>query len=178
MIMFNELQLHLWVNHVPIIGTIIGVLVVLLGAILKQDAVRKTGLVIYIVTGLAVFPANFTGEGAEDIVEDNVSWVSHDQIHEHEELAETAMTITVIGLALALLSLFQWPRTVGIQRLVSAAFLIVGIAGTITIGLAGHEGGKIMRPHLGAAEQPSSGATEQPGSGAAERSNEHDADDD
>ncbi len=177
MIMFNELQLHLWVNHVPIIGTIIGVLVVLLGAILKQDAVRKTGLVIYIVTGLAVFPANFTGEGAEDIVEDNVSWVSHDQIHEHEELAETAMTITVIGLALALLSLFQWPRTVGIQRLISAAFLIVGIAGTIVIGLAGHEGGKIMRPHLGAQSSEQGAQSSEQGAQSSE-SESHDADDD
>lgn len=170
MIMFNELQLHLWVNHVPIIGTIIGVLVVFAGAILKHEAVRKAGLVIYVVTGLAVFPANFTGEGAEDIVEDNVSWVDHKQIHEHEELAETAMTITVVGLALALLSLFQWPRTVGVQRLISAAFLIVGIAGSIYIGLAGHEGGKIMRPHLGA-QSSEQGAQ-------SSESESHDADDD
>lgn len=151
MIMANELQLHLWVNHIPIIGTIIGVLVALFGAVRKQDAVRKAGLVIYVITGLAVFPANFSGEGAEDIVEDNVSWVSHDQIHEHEELAETSMTLVVIGMVLALLLLFNWPRIHSAQRLISAAFFIVGIAGSIYIGMAGHEGGKIMRPHLGAA---------------------------
>jgi len=166
--MFNDLQLHLWANHVPIIGTIIGVMVVLIGAVLKQEVVRKTGLVIYVVTGLAVFPANFTGEGAEDIVEDTVSWVDHKQIHEHEELAETSMTLTVIGVALALLSLFNWPRVQSLQRLIAAAFLVVGIAGCVYIGLAGHEGGKIMRPHLGAQ------STEQ----SAQSPDQHDADDD
>ena len=150
----DGLQLHLWVNHIPIIGTIIGVLLAFGGMIFKNETLRKTGLVVYIVTGLAVFPANFTGEEAEHIVEDTITWADQEQlhhsIHEHEEQAETAMTLTVIGMVLAALSLFGWPRSESIQRLLGAAFLIAGIAGSIVIGLAGHEGGKIMRPHLGA----------------------------
>lgn len=146
----DGLQIHLLVNHVPIIGTIIGVLVVLVGAVLKMELVKRTGLVIYLATGLFVFAANFSGEEAEDIVEAQASWVSHDQIHEHEEAAETAMTITVIGLVLALIHLVNVPPSNSIQRLVLSAFLLVGIAGTIAVGVAGHEGGKIRRPDLGA----------------------------
>ena len=174
----DGLQLHLWVNHLPVIGTVIGVLIALGGAVMSNETIRKTGLVIYVVTGLAVFPANFTGEDAEDIVEDNVEWVSHDQIHEHEESAETAMTLTVIGMVLALLVLFNWPRAASVQRLLSAAFLIVGIAGCIVIGIASHEGGKIMRPHLGATEQTPSGAEEHHNEHSEEHHDGHDADDD
>ncbi len=176
--MFDQLQLHLWFNHIPIIGTAIGVLIVLGGLLLKSDVIRKTGLVIYVVTGLAVFPANFTGEGAEDIVEDKVSWVNDNQVHEHEELAETAMTLTVIGLVLALLVLFQFPRQASLQRLITAAYLMVGLAGCVVIGLAGHEGGKIMRPHLGAAsteQRAASPGTENPGTAGPEQ-NEADND--
>lgn len=145
----DGLQLHLLVNHVPIIGTIIGVMVVLVGAFLKMELVKRTGLVIYLATGLFVFAANFTGEDAEEIIEERVSWVSHDQIHEHEEAAETAMTITVIGLVLALIHLVNVPPSNSIQRLVLSAFLLAGIAGAIAVGIAGHEGGKIRRPDLG-----------------------------
>ncbi|MFZ9869918.1 MAG: hypothetical protein ACO3I4_01895 [Candidatus Kapaibacteriota bacterium] len=147
----DGLQIHLLVNHVPIIGTIIGVLVTLLGAIVKADVVKRTGLAIYIATGLFVFAANVSGEEAEDLVEERVSWVSHDQIHEHEEAAETAMTITVIGLILALVHLVNVPPSQSVQRLVLSAFFLAGIAGTIAVGMAGHEGGKIRRPDLGAA---------------------------
>ena len=147
----DGLQIHLLVNHVPIIGTIIGVLVTLLGAIVKADVVQRTGLAIYIATGLFVFAANVSGEEAEDLVEERVSWVSHDQIHEHEEAAETAMTITVIGLILALVHLVNVPPSQSVQRLVLSAFFLTGIAGTIAVGMAGHEGGKIRRPDLGAA---------------------------
>lgn len=147
-VVMDGLQLHLLVNHVPIIGTIIGVLVVLVGVLVKADTVKKTGLVIYLATGLFVFAANFTGEDAEDIVEQRVSWVSDNQIHEHEEAAETAMTITVVGLILALIHLVNVPALQSLQRLVLAAFLITGIAGTVAVGIAGHEGGKIRRPDL------------------------------
>ena len=58
------------------------------------------------------------------------------------------MTISVIGLVLALAVIIGYPKNESIQRLLTTAFLIVGIAGSIMIGLAAHEGGKIMRPEL------------------------------
>ena len=68
----NGLDIHLLVNHIPVIGIPIGVLVALGGMLFKAEAVKKTGLIIFIATGVFVFPANFSGEDAEDIVEDNV----------------------------------------------------------------------------------------------------------
>jgi len=141
----DGLTIHLIVNHIPIIGTAIGIIVTLAGAVFVREDVRKAGLIIYVVTGLAIFPANFTGEEAEDIVENRYEWVSHDQIHEHEEAAETAMTLTVIALVLALLHLFNKPSTPGFRRILLTAFFTVSIAGTVMAIYTGFEGGKIMR---------------------------------
>ena len=141
----DEHAIHLIVNHIPIIGTAIGLLVTLAGAVLVRDDVRKAGLIIYIVTGLFIFLANFTGEATEHIVEEKYAWVSHDQIHEHEEAAETAMTLTSIGLVLALLHLFNWPPTPGFRRLLLSAFMVVAIAGTAMAIYTGFQGGKILR---------------------------------
>ena len=147
----DGLQIHLLVNHIPVIGIPIGLMLAVGGFLFKWEAVRRTGVVVFLATGLFVFPANFTGEDAEDIVEDNAAWVSHDQIHEHEEQAETAMNISVAGLALALLHLFNWPAKQSIRNIIFGAFIVVGIVASTLIGLAAHEGGKIMRPHLGGA---------------------------
>jgi len=158
----DELQLHLLVNHIPVIGLPIGLLLAIGGVIFKWDHVRKAGVVVYLACGLAVFAANFTGEGAEDIVEDNVSWVDHKQIHEHEEASETAMTLSGIAMALALVHLFNWPGNPAFRNIIMTAFLVVGIAASIMIGLAAHEGGKIMRPHLGSSgAMPAQGTSPQ-----------------
>jgi uncharacterized membrane protein len=138
---------HLVINHVPIIGTILAVGIVLVALVLKNDTVKRTGLILFVAAGITVFPANFSGEQAEERVE-HMAGVSHDQIHEHEEAAETTMTLMSIALLLALVHLFGKPATPNIQRLVFTAFLITSIIACIYTGIAGHEGGKIMRPEL------------------------------
>ena len=48
----NGLDIHLLVNHIPVIGIPIGVLVALGGMLFKAEAVKKTGLIIFIATGV------------------------------------------------------------------------------------------------------------------------------
>jgi uncharacterized membrane protein len=149
---------HLVINHVPIIGTILAVGIVLVALILKNDTVKRTGLILFVAAGITVYPANFTGEEAEEVVENQVG-VSEQQIHEHEEAAETTMTLMSIALVLALVHLFGKPAAPNIQRLVFAAYLLTAIGACTYAGIAGHEGGKIMRPSLGM-EQPNNRITE------------------
>jgi uncharacterized membrane protein len=144
----DGLEVHLLVNHIPVIGVPIGVLLALGGVIFKNDVIRKTGVVVFLATGLAVFPANFTGEAAEDITEERIANVSHDQIHEHEEASEKAMNLTVVALVLGLVHLFNWPSKKKIRDIIFVGFLVTGIASMVLIGLTAHEGGKIRRPDI------------------------------
>jgi uncharacterized membrane protein len=148
----DPVLMHLVINHVPIIGTILAVGIVLVALILKNDTVKRTGLILFVAAGITVYPANFSGEEAEERVE-NIAGVTHDQIHEHEEAAETTMTMMSIALVLALVHLFNRPATPNVQRLVFTAFMITAIIACIYAGIAGHEGGKIMRPNLGSTAQ-------------------------
>lgn len=144
----NPLWLHLLVNHIPIIATTLAVLVVLTGLIINNSTVRKVGLILYVITGLTVYVANFTGEPAEDRVE-HLSGISKHQIHEHEEAAELLVTLTSIALGIALLHLFNRPSNGSVQRWVLIAFLLVGIGASVQGVITGHEGGLIRRPDLG-----------------------------
>lgn len=148
----DPVLMHLVINHVPIIGTILAVGIVLVALVLKNDTVKRTGLILFVAAGITVYPANFTGEDAEEIVENQVG-VTEQQIHAHEEAAETTMTMMSIALVLALIHLFNRPATPNIQRLAFTAFMITAIIACIYAGIAGHEGGKITRPNLGTTAQ-------------------------
>ncbi|ESU24906.1 hypothetical protein FEDK69T_04600 [Flavobacterium enshiense DK69] len=94
------------VNHFPIIGTIFGVGILIAGAIFKNNSVKNTAYILFVITSFFGFASMSTGEGAEEIAEKLPS-VSHKIIHEHEEIAEKLAlflyvlgTISLIGLYL------------------------------------------------------------------------------
>jgi len=149
----DPVLMHLIINHVPIIGTILAVSIVVIAMVIKNDTVKKTGLILFVAAGITIYPANFTGEEAEEKVE-NIVGVSEQQIHEHEEAAETSMTLMSIAVVLALLHLFNRPSATNFQLMVFTAYLITAIAACVYVGIAGHEGGKITRPNLGNTESP------------------------
>lgn len=91
----NGAQLHLALNHLPVVGVLFGFLVCFLGLVLKWPSVKRTGLGILAFAALCALPAYFTGEPAEDVVE-NRPGVTKALIHEHEESAEFAIVVCAI----------------------------------------------------------------------------------
>ncbi|MBK8587458.1 MAG: hypothetical protein IPN88_19485 [Bacteroidetes bacterium] len=92
---------HLLFNHFPIIGSIISVLVLVTGFLLKNNIVKKTALAIIVFTSVMTIPAFTTGEEAEEALE-AINQAPDSIIHEHEELAEIGLWTTIcVGLAAA-----------------------------------------------------------------------------
>jgi uncharacterized membrane protein len=108
----NQAHLHMVVNHFPIIGIIIGVIVLGIGILSKSVISKRIGGLILIGSSLFTFPSFETGEGAEEIIE-HIQGVSENLIEKHEELAEQFMGfvwgIILIGI-LALLSEWKMKR--------------------------------------------------------------------
>ncbi len=145
-------QAHNLFNHLPIIGTAIGLVVMIYGLLMKSTEVRRIGLLVFSVMALTVMPANITGEDAEDPVEDMApteqSASVHDLIHEHEELAET---LVPLGLAAGILGLFAFffeRKFVGPSKIVGWVVLALGVIMVIQAIRVGHAGGIIRRPEL------------------------------
>ncbi len=55
----NEAHLHLVVNHFPIIGTILGLGILVVGLLLKNNSVKNTAFFLFIVA--AIFAAVSNG---------------------------------------------------------------------------------------------------------------------
>jgi uncharacterized membrane protein len=105
----NQAHLHLLFNHLPIIIPFIGLMILLGGIFLKSDIVKRTAYCILIAGALFTIPAFFTGEGAEEIVEE--LGINHKLIHEHEEFAELFAIISYLMGAFSIFSLWlNWKK--------------------------------------------------------------------
>ncbi|NQW29381.1 MAG: hypothetical protein HQ472_02570 [Ignavibacteria bacterium] len=140
-------QLHNLFNHLPIIGTAIGFVIVGVSFFMKNKTVRNVGLLTFAVMALAAFPANYTGEDAEEQVEEFKN-VDHNVIHEHEELTEIILPLAGIGAFLALTLVFFESRLGKAAPIVLVAFFVVAAFEVVQAVRAGHQGGKIRRPEL------------------------------
>jgi len=144
----DGLQLHLLTNHLPIIGTMAALLVVVLGMIRKNDGAITTGLIIYVVMAVAVVPAYLSGEEAEERVE-NIAGINESVIHEHEEMAEFSLWLTSLSGLLALGALFTRSKQSSLAPKFTLAFVVLAVIAFTQAARTGHEGGKIRRPDLG-----------------------------
>ncbi|MCU0331277.1 MAG: hypothetical protein MUC47_09935 [Candidatus Kapabacteria bacterium] len=148
----HPVQAHMLVNHLPIIGTAIGLMLVVVGMMRRNDALKRAGLIIYTVMGLAVIPATITGDEAEHAVE-HVVGVSEPVLEAHEEGGERLRNIMV---GTAIISGLLLIPVIGEQK--SGSFLLgmwlvaASIACVMAINV-GHQGGQIRRPEL-RGEQP------------------------
>ena len=141
----NGAHLHLLLNHMPILGSLFGLVLLLVALVRRQPTLVKAALITLLVAAALAIPANLTGEGAEEVVE-NYPGVTRALIHEHEEAAELAMWALELTGALALVSLLLLSRghtraTLLTRLTLAGAFVSFGL-----MARAGNLGGQIMHP--------------------------------
>ena len=142
----NPAQVHLALNHFPIIGLLFTLIFLAYGIVKRNDVIVKFSLYLTIFIALVTLPVFFSGEPAEEIIEETTS-VSHDIIHEHEEAGEFAFIFMEVFGVLAIVSLVLMSKEKFTDRL-RYAFLLIGIATFILMARVGSLGGKIMHPEL------------------------------
>ena len=149
----NEAHLHLLVNHIPIIGVVIGILVLSTGYILKNNIIKRTALGIFIFSSLFAIPAFFSGGGAEEVVE-KLPGVSEDYIEAHEETAEVFIWIIA---SLGVLSLLTFLSDYFKRKFSKWLYLLTAIMAIVTIVVAkqvGTTGGEIRHSEIRTTQTP------------------------
>lgn len=143
----NSTEIHLALNHIPVLGSFFAFILLAFGIGMKKDILKKAGLIVMIIAGLTAIPVDKSGENAEHIVEEYPG-VSHDQIHEHEEMAESAIPLSIACSIFAALALYfnvkEHPRA----RISALLVLILALTNFIMMAQVANEGGKIRRPDL------------------------------
>jgi uncharacterized membrane protein len=143
----NDAHLHMVVNHFPIIGTILGLGILITGMILKNNSVKNTAYFLFIVAAVFAAFSMGTGEGAEELVEDMPS-VGKQIIHEHEEMAEKlAIVLYALGV-ISLGGLFMNFKKHSKANLVSYVAVVVAFVGVFFAQQTGTTGGEIRHTEI------------------------------
>ncbi|CAM3977621.1 hypothetical protein FLBR109950_11330 [Flavobacterium branchiophilum] len=143
----NEAHLHLVINHFPIIGPILGFGILLIGIFLKNNTLKNTAYIIFIISSLFGIASMSTGEEAEELVE-KLPNIGHEIIHEHEEIAEKlALTLNILGLV-AIFGLFLNLKNHVRAHIISYIAAVLGIIGIAIATQVGTTGGAIRHIEL------------------------------
>jgi uncharacterized membrane protein len=143
----NYAHIHLLINHLPLVGSIIGALILLAGLLFKSKATIRTGLITVVFSALTAMPVMFSGDKAEHAVE-NVAGIDETFIEEHEHAAERYIKIIlgagIVSLIAFFVSLGKNKVYIGFGWL-SLAAVLVAIGFSVKVGKSG---GEIRHPEI------------------------------
>lgn len=155
----NAAHLHLLINHFPVIGTI--VLVLLLAVVIWRWNAGTARLLLISVALMGVFSIGvyLTGEPAEEVVED-LPGVAESLIEEHEEAALVSTILLVIAGAVAAggVVVAQRKKTEVSRGSVILTFVVTLIAAG-AMGWTSNLGGQIRHSEIRADAALESGGT-------------------
>ena len=93
----NQTHLHLLITHLPIVGSILGAIVLVYGLLAKSYQTKIAAYILLIISSTVSGIAYLTGEAAEETVE-NIQGISENMVEQHEEFAVIALiALMVLG---------------------------------------------------------------------------------
>jgi len=143
----NEAHVHLIVNHLPMVGVLIGFLVLIAGYLIKSPQVKHTSLGIFIFSAVASVAAFYSGEGAADVVE-HISGKSETLMHAHEEYAELFFTMTLILGGVSVFTAFFEYIKFSFAKFGFLAVLLLSITTIVISYYVGTSGGEITHVEI------------------------------
>jgi uncharacterized membrane protein len=154
----NPTHIHLLISHLPIFGVIIGVFVLGFGMLQGSNPTKKAAYLVFIVSGIGAAIAYFTGEGAEETVE-NITGISENIIGQHEKAAlYTLISLIILGIT-SIASLFVTQKKVSLAKYTSMITLFIALISTTLVARTGYLGGQIRHTEISTSGVQQNGGT-------------------
>ncbi len=154
----NWTHMHLLLSHLPVVGTLVG-LVLLAAALLRRNtAVQAAALGVFVGCAAVAVPVYLTGEPAEEAVEE-LAGVSEAAVEAHEESALVSLVSVGLLGVVAAVGLTMLRRSRPAARRVVAAALILAIGSGALLARTANLGGRVRHSEIsgvaedGAAEE-------------------------
>jgi uncharacterized membrane protein len=148
----NAAQIHLGVNHLPVILPGVGLLIVTFGLFWHLEEIKKLGLWIVIISALIAILVFLTGEPAENVMK-NYPDISRLGMHLHEESAKISLVIIeCVGIfSLILVGFKKFQKKV--PRSVWGGYFIFSLVSFFMMARTAHLGGQIRHEEIQTQEQ-------------------------
>ena len=144
----NAAHFHLLVNHLPLAGLLFGLLLLFGATIFNSKPVTNTSYLVLMLAAVLVFPAYFSGEGAEHTLMDKVAGIDKSLIHEHEEAALISFILTLVVGALAGVTLFINSGKKKENKFLVYLLMIIGLFALASIAQVAKLGGEIRHTEI------------------------------
>jgi hypothetical protein len=142
----NPVQVHLMLNHVPVLGVIFATVLVAAAVWRHSHELLRAGLVGLVLTALVAVPVFFSGEPAEESIEKQPG-VTERAIESHEDFARLAfLGLEVLGVVAAI-GLVRYRRR-PVPRAFGALALGLMMVGSLALTWTAHLGGQIRHSEL------------------------------
>src|SRR5690349_20350048 len=106
----NLAHVHLLLNHLPILGTLIALAMFLVALVMDQNDLKQVSLALFALIALFAIPTYMSGSGAEEMIKDSPD-VSMDAIETHQGSALIAFIFMELTGAFALIGLWRFSPT-------------------------------------------------------------------
>ena len=143
----NFVHMHLLLNHVPTVGTVVALGVLLLGLAKRSEELTRGALALFFAIALVSLPTYMTGYSAQKALKDRPG-VSAELMQRHQSAALVALTVMEATGVLAWFGLWQGRKPTGVARWNAPLVLLFA---TVTLGLmasAANIGGAITHPEI------------------------------
>ncbi len=155
----DQAHLHLIINHLPIIGTILASFVLVHGLFTKSTQTKIAAYNLLIISAAGAVAAYLSGEGAEEIVE-KIQGISKTAIEEHGEFAKFAMIALVVSGASALVALVFALRKSSLTVPLAIVTLVLALISFGLMARTGYQGGQIRHTEFSSAPTNATQGTE------------------
>lgn len=159
----STVHLHLLLNHLPVIGTVIGLFLLAYAALRKDEGLVRVCLGLFAALAVVALATFLTGEPAEEAVE-GLAGVSESVIERHEEAALLA-TIALGALGALSLGALLWFRRRALPRFAAVLFLAAALVPAGAMGWTANLGGQIRHSEI----RPGAAATGESPAGEPDR---------
>ena len=142
-------HLHLLLNHVPTVGTVVALGLLLLAIIRRNDYVMHASLEVLFLVALVTLPVYLTGVAAEANIE-SLPGVSTRAIDTHHDAALLAFVCMQATGLMAWIGLWQFKRIARPSAATMGAVLLLCATTLVLMARAATLGGDIRHPEIGA----------------------------
>jgi hypothetical protein len=143
----NTPHVHLLLNHVPTVGTVVAFGLLLLSLLRRDDGLKRAGLEAFYVIALFTLPAYLSGVGTQMALEQTPG-IAKDVVTRHSDAALVAFLFMLMTGGMSWLALWQWRRLARPRNGSVAAVLVLGAITLALMGRAANIGGDIRHPEI------------------------------
>jgi hypothetical protein len=145
--MVNLTHLHLILNHVPTIGSVVALGLLILAFIRRDESLKHAGLEVLFMIAVLTLPVYISGVAAHQNLRDRPE-VSDSTMRIHQDAALAGFTLTEFAGFVAWIALWQSRRRGRIARGLVLAVTLLSIVALAVMGRAATLGGEIRHPEI------------------------------